>query len=95
MTDDNLKGIERVGDIYRVHGASKKEKKEERKKSDQDFRELFEEGAKEVKPFQQETTVEEEKQEPSTTLLNRLSASSAPPIISEGTNANGKQESKK
>ena len=72
--------VERSKDLYRVHDASKKQKKERKAGEEKEFLELLEESGRNLEEFEQEKPRKEPKpQQPTKSLLNRLSTS-APPI---------------
>ncbi|MEW5946851.1 MAG: hypothetical protein AB1742_11695 [bacterium] len=81
MSDDVLRGIQRVRDVRRVHDTSRKEKREEKKKHDAEFRELLEGGVKETEPFATAPTVEIIEPVKTKDMLGHLSSSTAPPKI--------------
>lgn len=83
MSDDHtlansaIRSLGRVRDIKRIHGSTKKEKKEDRKKREKEFRELLEQGAKEPEEFAPEQTFEKKIQVESKTMLSNLSTGAA------------------
>ena len=73
--------IERSKDLYRVHDASKKQKKERKAGEEKEFIELLEESGRGLEEFEQEKTKKEPpRQQPTKNLLNRLSTSAPPPV---------------
>lgn len=74
LANSTIKSIDRIRDTYRVHSSTKKDKKEDRKKREKEFRELLEQGARDAEEFPAEQTFDETIQVGSGTMLNNLSA---------------------
>ena len=73
--------IERSKDLYKVHDASRKQKKERKAGEDREFLELLEESGRDLEEFEQEKPKREQApQQPTKNLLDRLSTSAPPPI---------------
>ena len=78
---DGTGRIERSKDLYRVHDASKKQKKERKASEEKEFLELLEESGRGLEEFEQEKTKREPlRQQPTKNLLSKLSTSAPPPV---------------
>ncbi|MFH1537864.1 MAG: hypothetical protein ABIH66_02830 [bacterium] len=74
LANSTIRSLDRIRDTYRVHSSTKKDKKEDRKKREKEFRELLEQGAGEAEEFPAEKTFEETIRVGADTMLNNLSA---------------------
>ena len=79
---DGFGKIERLKDTYRVHDASKKQKKERKAGEEKEFLDLLAESERNLEEFEQEKPRKENKPNaPSKGLLCRLSTTAPPPVI--------------
>jgi hypothetical protein len=85
--------IDRAKDMYRVHDASKKQKKERKAGDEREFLELLEESGRDIEGYEQEKPKREPTpQQQTKNLLDRLSATTPPMIqfVEDETDENGK-----
>ena len=93
MSDGPAK-IDRPRDLYRVHDAAKKQKKDRKGGDEHEFLDLLEESGRSLEEFEQEKPKKspQQKQPPAKLLLNRLSTSTPPPIQMIGESADGEKK---
>lgn len=71
--------LERLKDVYRVHDAAKKQKKEKRKTDDErEFKDFLEESGKEPEGYQEYVYIEEAPEAPPLKMLDMLGMGGGP-----------------
>lgn len=90
---DNYGKIDRTRDLYRVHDAAKKQKKEKKGQLDNEFLNLLEESEKDAEGYDEGKRKEQKPTMPTSSMLDKLSAGAPPPIIIHDDSAeSGKKE---